>query len=255
MPQPLSIFPLDHIPEIVAGDDLAQIVCDSLAAAGIALAAGDVLVVAQKIVSKAEARFVDLASVTPSAEAQRLAGITGKDAALVEVVLSESQAVMRAKPNVLIVRHRLGLVMANAGIDQSNVPHAEGEERVLLLPENPDASAAALREAIAARTGTGVGVIISDSFGRAWRNGVVNVAIGVAGLAALVDRRGEDDRHGRALKVTEVAHADALAAAAGVVMGEGAEGCPAVLIRGAPLFSASGAAADLIRPLDQDMFP
>jgi coenzyme F420-0:L-glutamate ligase/coenzyme F420-1:gamma-L-glutamate ligase len=254
MPQPLTLIPLTGLPEVQRGDVVADLIALSLNAQALSVHAGDIIVIAQKIVSKAEGRLVQLVDVVPSAEAHRLAAITLKPPALVELVLRESTEVMRAKPNVLIVRHRIGLVMANAGIDQSNVPHDAGAV-ALLLPEDPDASAAALATDLSQRLGTPLGVIIADSFGRAWRTGTVNVAIGVAGLAALVDRRGELDRDGRALRVTEVAHADALAAAAGIVMGEGAESCPAVLVRGAPPFSAYGCAADLVRSRALDMFP
>jgi coenzyme F420-0:L-glutamate ligase / coenzyme F420-1:gamma-L-glutamate ligase len=254
MNRPLIIMPVDGIGEIVAGDDLAAIICAGLDRADLVIEPGDILVVAQKIVSKAEGRIVDLRSVEPSSIAHDLADITGKDAALIETVLRESQNVMRAKANVLVVRHTLGLVMANAGVDRSNVPQPEGGDQVLLLPIDPDHSAETLRTKIAQQIGCDVGIIISDSFGRAWRNGVVNVAIGTAGIASLVDRRGDADREGRKLLVTEVAHADALAAAAGIVMGEGAEGCPVVLVRGAPMFQPVNPAASLIRPITLDMF-
>jgi coenzyme F420-0:L-glutamate ligase / coenzyme F420-1:gamma-L-glutamate ligase len=254
MSEPLTIYPLAGIGEVGEGADLAALLCDALAATGIALQAGDIVAVAQKIVSKAEDRTLDLGKLAASAEAVRLAGLTGKEPQLVEAVLGESSEVLRAKRNVLIVRHRLGLVMANAGIDRSNVPAPCGEDRVLLLPRDPDASACAIRAGIEAHTGVAPGIIVTDSFGRAWRNGVVNVAIGAAGIASLVDRRGEVDREGRELQVTEVALADALAAAAGVVMGEGAESCPVVLIRGVPAWSEHLPAAALIRPLDEDMF-
>jgi coenzyme F420-0:L-glutamate ligase/coenzyme F420-1:gamma-L-glutamate ligase len=250
----VSFTALTGLPEVVPGTDLAALVAEALAADGISLRAGDVLVVAQKIVSKAEGRLVELSSVTPSARANELAGATGKDARLVELILAESTEVLRAKPGVLIVRHRLGYVMANAGIDRSNVACAPGDERVLLLPLDADASATALRAALASRLGIAPAVIVSDSFGRPWREGVVNVAIGAAGLPALIDRRGECDRHGRTLEMTLVAFADAIAAGAALVMGEASEGNPIVLARGlswqAPLRDAKA----LVRPLDQDLF-
>jgi len=182
-----------------------------------------------------------------------LAAQTRKDARLVEVVLSESQEVMRAVPNVLIVRHRLGFVMANAGIDRSNVPGA-AQDRVLLLPNDPDASAARLRDELSARWQVPVAVLISDSFGRAWRNGVVNVAIGAAGLPSIIDRRGEYDREGRALEMTEVAMADAIAAGAALVMGEASEGTPVVIARGLQWTANERNAAALLRATDQDLF-
>ncbi len=213
---------------------------------------GSVLVVTQKVVSKAEGRFVRLAEIAPSAEALRLAEITRKDPRLVELVLRESTAVLRAVPDVLITRHRLGLVMANAGIDRSNLGEPSNE-RVLLLPEDPDASARRISERLRAHFGAAVAVVISDSFGRPWRNGVVNVAIGAAGLASLVDRRGQLDRDGRKLEVTQVAQADLIASAAGLAAGEGDEGIPAVLLSG---LSPSGdvPARALVRSVDQDLF-
>lgn len=250
MPAELAVWAPAVPREVAAGDDLAEVVAAALA--GRAPRPGDIVVLAQKIVSKAEGRLVSLATVRPGPAAIELAARTRKDARLVELVLRESQAVVRARPGVLIVRHRLGLVMANAGIDQSNLP---GAEMALLLPEDPDGSAERLRAALADRLGVPLGVIISDSFGRAWRRGSVNVAIGAAGIASLWDRRGERDRSGRPLAVTEVAVADAVAAAAGLAMGEGREGRPLVLVRGwSPPAPASPAAA-LIRPVEEDLFP
>ena len=226
----IAVLPLLAIPDIHAGDDLGAILLDAIRRSSIVPTAGDALVVAQKIVSKAEGRCASLADVSPSTQARDLAKITRKDPRLVELILRESVCVMRAVPDVLIVRHRLGLVMANAGIDQSNV--GGSEEDVLLLPLDPDASAARLRQALAESVGTPPAVIVSDSFGRAWRLGTVNIAIGAAGLPSLLDRRGERDRYGRVLESTEIGLADAIAAAAGLAMGEGAEGRPAVLVRG-----------------------
>jgi len=244
---------LPGLPEIHAGHDLARLIVDAAASAEVAPRAFDVLIIAQKIVSKAEGRTVDLRTVEPSALALELAGKTGKDARLVEVILSESREVVRAVPNVLIVRHRLGYVLANAGVDRSNVPSDE-HENVLLLPVHPDASAAQLRQELMQRWRSPFGVIISDSFGRAWRNGVVNVALGAAGLPALVDRRGERDRHGRALDVTEVALADAIAAGAALVMGEANEGTPVVIARGVTWSAPETPAAALLRPKEKDLF-
>lgn len=250
----LSFTALRGIARIEAGDDLAGVLARALAGGTPAPASGDVLVVAQKIVSKAEGRTVDLATVIPGAQARELAQVTGKDARLVELILAESTDVLRAKPGVLIVRHRLGHVMANAGIDRSNVASPAGEEHVLLLPVDADASAAALRESLLDRLGIRLGVIVSDSFGRPWRNGTTNVALGVAGLPALVDRRGEKDMFGRTLEVTQVAFADAIAAAAGLAMGEGAEGTPAVLARGLAWTAAPTDSRTLLRPLAEDLF-
>lgn len=251
--KPASLFPLTNIGEILPGSDLAATLCAALDGAGIGLQPDDVLVVAQKIVSKAEGRIRNLSRVAVSDRAKELAAVTGKDPRVVEVVLSESSEVVRAARDVLIVRHRLGLVMAQAGVDRSNVP---GDDTVLLLPEDPDASAAALRRYLAGKFGLdpGPGVVISDSFGRPWRVGTTNVAIGAAGVAALWDRRGEKDRHGKALVVTQVAWADAIASAAGLLMGEGPEGIPAVLVRGLRRIAPERPACDLIRPSSEDLF-
>jgi coenzyme F420-0:L-glutamate ligase/coenzyme F420-1:gamma-L-glutamate ligase len=253
-PGSLTLNALRGIPEVLPGSDLEALLQGALAASGISLRAGDVLVVAQKIVSKAEGRYVDLASVAPQAQALELAAITGKDARLIELILRESTEVLRAKRDVLIVRHRLGFVMANAGIDRSNIGTRRGTEQVLLLPQDPEGSAAALRAALARHHAHAPGVIISDSFGRAWRKGVVNIALAAAGVPSLVNRRGERDRAGRRLEVTEVALADALAAAAGLIMGEAAEGTPVVLIRGCKFSWPETSAQALIRPLDEDLF-
>jgi coenzyme F420-0:L-glutamate ligase/coenzyme F420-1:gamma-L-glutamate ligase len=241
----LQLFALPGLPMVQAGDDLAAQLSAAMARAGLAPEPGDVLAIAQKIVSKAEGRSIALASVAPSQAARDLATQTGKDARLVELILSESERVVRARPNLIIVKHRLGFVMANAGIDQSNV----GEDgHALLLPRDPDASAAAL----AARLG--LPVVITDSFGRAWRRGTVGVAIGAAGLPALQDLRGRPDLFGRALMVSITGFADEIAAAAGLVMGQGAEGIPAVLLRGLAWSGAVNPAAELLRPAQEDLF-
>jgi coenzyme F420-0:L-glutamate ligase / coenzyme F420-1:gamma-L-glutamate ligase len=247
----LSVIPLSGIGEVQPGDDLTQVLAAAVRRVGVGLAATDVLVVAQKIVSKAENRYVELGTVTPSQEAGRLAAITGKDPRLVQLVLTESTEVLRAKRDVLIVRHRLGFVMANAGIDRSNVG---GESRVLLLPADPDASAAQLRANLTTALDVEFAIVICDSFGRPWRKGVTNVALGAAGLPALIDRRGEMDRNGRKLEVTEVAFADLVASAAGLVMGEGAEGVPAALLQGLNWSGVSSNASALLRPLQEDLF-
>lgn len=247
----IEIHPLGMIGEVQPGSDLVAILSEALLAAGRPINGGDALVVTQKIVSKAEGRYVTLDSVTPSEEALRLAKITGKDARLVELVLTESTAVVRAAPNVLITRHRCGYVMANAGIDRSNTGSGGA---VLLLPKNPDASAERLRQGLGVRFASPPAVVISDSFGRPWRYGVVNVALGASGLPALVDKRGQPDRDGRPLEVTQIALADMIASAAGLAMGEGAEGIPAALIRGAMWPAGSLPAAALLRPLSEDLF-
>ena len=210
------------------------------------------VVLAQKIVSKSEGRIVPLASVTPSARAEELAKTVLKDARLVELILRESVEVLRAVPNVLIVQHRLGFVMANAGIDHSNV---EGDEdQVLLLPADPDGSAKRLRARFKEIAGVDVGVVINDSWGRAWRMGTTGAAIGVAGLPALVDMRGLPDMNGRILRVTEVAHADEIAAAASMVMGQSSEGQPAVIVRGLGPPARDGNGQELVRPQKMDLF-
>ena len=247
----LTLTALPGIGEIEPGDDLAGILGAALAGLDVPPPPHAVLVVAQKVVSKAEGRYVTLDSVKVTPRATELAALTRKDARIVELVLGESVEVLRAKPDVLIVRHRLGYVMANAGIDRSNVG---GKDRVLLLPADPDGSAQALRSSILQRYGHELGVIVCDSFGRPWRKGVTNVALGAAGVPALIDRRGEADRHGRRLEVTEVALADQLASAAGLLMGEGAESRPAVLISGLTLTAPAVPALRLIRPLHEDLF-
>ena len=249
----IELHPLSAIGEVVPGDDLAQLLAGAIKAADLVPLQHDVLMVTQKIVSKAEGRVVDLGSVTPGKRALELAEITRKDARLVELVLAESVAVVRAVPNVLITRHRSGHVMANAGIDHSNTG-PDSKDRVLLLPANPDASAQRLRAALGTHWPQPPAVLISDSFGRPWRLGVVNVAIGASGLPALIDRRGETDRDGRKLEVTQVALGDLIASAGGLVTGEGAESVPAVLVRGLRWTAQDRPAAALVRPLHEDLF-
>lgn len=245
----LGIHPLVGLPEICPGDDLPILLAAHLAE----LRAGDILVVAQKIVSKAEGRFVTLSDVVASPEARSLAVEVRKDARLVELVLRESREVVRAAPHVLITRHRMGHVMANAGIDASNIGSG-GEGRVLLLPEDPDASATRIVDALEAKFGVRPGVVVSDSFGRPWRMGTVNVAIGIAGMPGLIDRRGERDRDGRVMQMTLIAFADAVAAAAGLAMGEGSEGVPAAVVRGLGWAGAAQTAGALLRPVGEDLF-
>jgi coenzyme F420-0:L-glutamate ligase/coenzyme F420-1:gamma-L-glutamate ligase len=250
----LILTALPGIPEVVRGAELAQLLAAAILRAGKTLESGDVVVIAQKIVSKAEGRQVRLAEVTPSPRALELARTVDKDPRLVELMLRESREVLRAKPGILIVEHRLGFVMASAGIDESNVPRRDGEEAALLLPADPDESARRIQQGLRDACGVEVGVLINDSFGRAWRNGVTGVAIGVAGVPALVDLRGRPDRDGRPLRVTQVAAADELAAAASLLMGQSDEGCPAVLARGFPYASRPSSAAELKRPRAEDLF-
>jgi len=247
------VHPIGGLPEILAGDDLPALLAERLAAGKPDLASGDILVVTQKVVSKAEGRSVALASVEVSDEARELAALTRKEPELVELVLRESSAVVRAVPNILITRNRLGHVMANAGIDASNLG-SKSQENVLLLPKNPDKSAARIAESCHALTGIRPGVIISDSFGRPWRIGTTNVAIGVAGPPAVIDQRGQPDRDGRIMQVTQIAFADAVAGAAGLAMGEGTEGLPACVVRGLAWKQGSQTSSDLLRPENEDLF-
>ena len=251
--QRLELLAVPGLPMVKAGDDLAALIGKQLAGA-VAPRAGDVLVLAQKIVSKAEGRSIDLATVKPSARAVALAAEVQKDPRLVELILSESVRVVRSRPNVLIVEHRLGFVMANAGIDQSNVGPTDGVERALLLPVDPDGSAAKLRSRLAELCGVSLAVVIIDSFGRAWRRGTCGVAIGAAGLPALLDLRGNPDLFGRALQVSISGFGDEIAAAASLVMGQGNEAQPAVLMRGLVWSAPANPASELIRPAAEDMF-
>jgi coenzyme F420-0:L-glutamate ligase/coenzyme F420-1:gamma-L-glutamate ligase len=245
---------LAGIPLVQPGDDLGAIAVAALRGNGLAPEEGDVLVVAQKIVSKAEGRYVDISTVRPSERASALAAELDKDPRFVEVVLSESRRIVRHRPGLLIVEHRLGFVMANAGIDHSNVGAEDGVERVLLLPVDPDGSAQALRQYLIGAVGVELGVIISDSFGRAWRKGTVGVALGSVGLPALVDLRGHPDLFGRELLVTETGFADEIAAAAGLLMGQADEAVPMVLVRGLVWSAPDRPAGFLIRPAEHDLF-
>lgn len=249
-----TLIALPDLPLVRPGDDLAALLIKALIKGGHGIAAGDILVIAQKVVSKAEGRYRDLAQVEPSAQALSVARETAKDPRLVEVILNEARRVVRQGPAVLIVEHLLGFVMANAGVDRSNVDPAAGAEPVLLLPRDPDASAAALRDKIAAHFGAAPAIIISDSFGRAWRRGTVGIALGAAGLPSLMDLRGRPDLYGRELRVTETGFADEVAAAASLLMGQGGEGIPAVLMRGLSWFAPASPASQLIRPAEEDLF-
>jgi coenzyme F420-0:L-glutamate ligase/coenzyme F420-1:gamma-L-glutamate ligase len=239
----VELIALPGIPIVEPGDDLAALIRN----ASPPFLPGDVVVVAQKIVSKAENRFVDLATVTPLQRAQRLARETDKDPRLVQLILDESERVLRAVRGILIVVHKRGFVLANAGIDASNV----GNDRVLLLPEDPDASAARLSQAL------GVPVIVNDSLGRAWRNGTTGTALGAAGLPSLLDLRGKLDLFGRVLRASEVGLADEIAAAASLLQGQAAEATPVVLVRGLGDLLRAGpvrSANALIRPRENDLF-
>ncbi|MCY4199015.1 MAG: coenzyme F420-0:L-glutamate ligase [Gammaproteobacteria bacterium] len=252
-----SAHAIEGVPMIEPGDALAQMFLDAISANGLALEDGDILVVAQKVVSKAEGRYVRLDSVAAGEEAVRIANVTGKDARLVEIILRESTQVVRMKPGVLIVRHKLGWVCAQGGVDQSNIDHADGE-RALLLPENPDASANRVRHQLYELTKVHVGVIICDSMNRPWRLGSVGVAIGAAGIAVLEDHRGGHDLYGRDLQVTLISRADAIASAANLVMGETTAKVPLALVRGLrhgmDQAGRNDSALDIIRPVKEDMF-
>lgn len=254
MAKSVTYFAVPGIPLVTPGDDIATVIGDALKAAQFQLITGDIVVIAQKIVSKSEGRYVELKDVVPSEKAFELAKEIGKDPRFIEVVLSESDEVVRHRPNIMIVAHRLGYVMANAGIDQSNILHNDGEERVLLLPKDPDGSASALKSKFDAAFGADIGVIINDSFGRPWRNGVTGVALGVAGLPSLLDMIGAPDMFGRPMQVTEIAVADEIAAGASLLMGQAAEGLPVVVVRGLSFSAASRPASALVRPRERDMF-
>ena len=252
----LILTPLSDIPMIHTGDDLTDIIIHGLQKSGATLQNGDILVLAQKIVSKVEGRWVNLVTIQPSIQASELARKIEKDPRMVELILRESNHVLRTRVGTIIVEHRLGFVCANAGIDHSNVA-GEGDgsdEWVLLLPENPDFSAQSIREKLELYSGVQLGVMIIDSHGRAWRQGVVGVAIGLAGMPGLVDMRGKNDLFGYTLRVTTIGVADELAAAASLVMGQADEGTPVVHVRGFPYALREGDLKELLRDKEQDLF-
>jgi len=254
----LTVTALAGIPLISPGDDLVQIILGALDQMAEGLIDGDILVLAQKIVSKSEGRIIDLETVVPSARANDVAEQVDKDPRLVELILSEATEIVRSRKGVLVVAHRCGLVLANAGIDRSNVDQANNDDpagsNVLLLPEDSDASCARLRQDFQKQAGVSVGIIINDSLGRAWRNGTVGSAIGAAGINALLDLNGAPDLFDRPLQSTQVGLADELAATASLMMGQGSEGRPVVLIRGLEFGHGDGSAAELVRPREQDLF-
>ena len=264
----LTLTPLQHIPLIRRDDNLADILVKSLNETDIQLQDGDILVIAQKIVSKAEGRTVNLAAVTPSQRAIELAKQTEKDARIIELILQESNEVLRTRIGAIIIEHKLGFVCANAGIDHSNVEpvktsevsedfgslNANAEDWVLLLPQDPDLSSRKMRDEIESKTRKRIGVLIIDSHGRAWRNGTVGIAIGISGLPGLQDLRGRPDLFGNELRITQVGVADELAAAASLMMGQAAEGTPVVHVRGFPYPLRDGSLKELIRPKEQDLF-
>lgn len=247
----LRLFAPDTVPEITTGADLASILLEAIRAMAETLNEGDIVVFAQKVVSKAEGQIVDLKRVTPGAEALALATETGKDPRVVELILRESSEIVRKREGLIIARHRNGCVAANACIDQSN---AGGAEIAVLLPADADQSAREIAEGVFAKSGINVAVIINDSMGRAWRMGTTGTAIGSFGTMALQDRRGAPDREGDALQSSEIAIADEAAAAASLLMGQGDEGLPIVVIRGLDWAAGTGSAADLVRPPEFDLF-
>lgn len=252
----LIITPIKQIPFLQKGDDLAQIILTGLEKEGVALQDNDILVVTQKIISKSEGRYVNLSQVTPSQKAQDLAAVCKKDPRLVEVILSESNSVLRCVKDVLIVEHKLGFVCANAGVDHSNVGREEDGEHTwyLMLPKDPDASARKIREFFKAKKNVDIGILVIDSHGRAWRNGIAGTSIGTAGVPELVDMRGQPDLFGNELRITIIAAADELAAAASLMMGQADECTPVVHVSGFPYKLAESSIKDVIRPKSKDLF-
>jgi coenzyme F420-0:L-glutamate ligase / coenzyme F420-1:gamma-L-glutamate ligase len=248
-PAELHLFAVPGIPEVTEGADLAQLIADAATRAGFTIEAGDVFVIAQKIVSKAEGALVRLHDVVPSPLATEWAAAWRRDAAIVEVVLRESRRIVRMDRGIIIAETKHGFICANAGVDASNVP----EGFVTLLPEDPDASAAGLQAALSARFNRAVATIVADTFGRPWREGVVNVALGVAGLVPLLDCRGTLDRFGRTLETTVISVADEIASAAELVMGKCAD-TPVAIVRGASRWLGAGRGAQLLRSASTDMF-
>ncbi len=250
----LQLFALRNFPLVKPGDDLAVQISQSLTDNQLTLQDGDIVVLAQKIVSKVENRYRALKDITPREEAIKLAQETGKDPRAVELVLQESSRVLRYRYGSIVVEHKLGFVHANAGIDQSNLPDNTDSEIALLLPEDSDASAQALRISLQKKYGVKIGVVINDSFGRAWRLGTVGISIGIAGFDPLLDLRGQPDLFGRKLEITQVGLGDEIAAAASLLMGQAGEGVPVVILRGLQLPEAEGTVQTLLRKPDEDMF-
>jgi len=251
----LILTPLTGLPIINPGDDLADLIADVIKHAEMNLADGDILVIAQKIISKSEDRFVNLNDISPSERALELAQHVDKDARLIELVIEESKSILRYRSGTIIVEHRLGFVCANAGIDHSNVrKDNDSDQWVLLLPENPDRSADGIRRSLEKWSNKRIGVMVIDSHGRAWRLGTVGVAIGLSGIPGIEDLRGDADMFGRTLRVTQVGVADELAAAASLMMGQAAEGTPVVHVRGFPYPLREGSLQELLRPEEEDLF-
>lgn len=250
----VELIGLSGFPEVPAGADIAALIAASLESMGQSLLDADIVVVTQKIVSKSERRVRKLGDAVVTAEAEKISVACGKDPRFVALILQESREVLRVAPGVVVVEDIRGVVLANAGIDASNVPEFGSGEQVLLLPEQPDRSAAWIREGLARLTGSDSSVLIIDSIGRAWRNGTVGTAIGVSGMHALSDLRGTPDRHGRPLQTSTVGLADEIAAAASMVMGQAAEGIPVVIVRGMAVSRDRGSASELLRERQTDLF-
>lgn len=254
--QRLTIERLQGFPHVQPGQDLSTLTAESLRQNAMVLEDGDVLVFAQKVISKAENRYADFVDYEATEQSREWASKCGKDPRMVQAILDEATEVLRCIPGLIIVRHKLGLVLANAGIDQSNLSETSSESTILLLPVDPDASARKLREDLSRMSGKSIGVLIIDSLGRAWRNGTSGICIGAAGVEVLRDQCGQSDLFGRVLQSTIIGVADELAAAASFAMGQAAEGTPVVLVRGTDLANGRDASArELVRPREQDLFP
>jgi len=252
----LELFAFESFPEVEAQASLTELILQSASENSFIWENGDILVLAQKVVSKAENRIVNLESVTPGSKAQQYARVTGKDPRLVELILSESKKVLRTRGGLIIVQHKLGFICANAGIDHSNVKGLDGnfENWVLLLPDDPDKSAANIRHSIEKMTNKRIGVIIIDSHGRPWRRGIVGISIGISGVPGVIDKRGAVDRFGYQLRVTEIGAADEIAAASSILMGQADEGRPVVVVRGIPYELREGSLSEMIRDEQDDLF-
>ena len=251
----LSLSPLNDFPYVKQGDNIAEIISSSLQHNDLSLQNGDILVIAQKIISKSEGRLINLNSVSPSDKAHEIASISEKNPRLIELILQESSRIIRVRPGTIIVEHRLGFICANAGIDHSDVIiDNDKNEYVLLLPINPDKSADFIRSYFEINNNISIGVLINDSHGRAWRLGVVGTTIGLSGLPGLVDMRGKSDLFGGILRTTQIGAADELAGAASLIMGQGNEGIPVIHVRGFPYKLRKSNLQELIRPIKKDLF-
>jgi coenzyme F420-0:L-glutamate ligase / coenzyme F420-1:gamma-L-glutamate ligase len=245
----IQIIPVAQLPEIAPGDDLSRLIAEAVKGQGLRISEGDIFVLAQKIVSKAEGKIVRLDSIVPSRRAEQWAADYQKDARVIELVLSEASRIVRMERGVIVAETRHGFVCANAGVDVSNAP----EGTAIVLPDDADRSARALQMQLKKDFGVHVAVIIADTFGRPWREGLVNVALGVAGMAPLVDYRGQRDASGKTLQATVIAKADEVAAAAGLVMGK-TDRVPVAILRGVVSVEESGSGRDLIRSAATDIF-